>query len=79
MVTGTISTMVDLNMPPGMTDAERMAWLHKTGEALVRETGMPNGVTENQDVDGGQPAWGMWWTNHDEAPDGPTSPTKHQP
>lgn len=77
-VTSTIVDMVDLNMPPGMTDDERMTWLHKTGEALVRETGMPNGVTENQEIEGGQPVWGLWWTNRTEAPDGPTDSAQRE-
>ncbi|WP_157494901.1 hypothetical protein [Kutzneria sp. 744] len=52
--------MVDLNMPDGMSDEERVRWLREAGEALRRETGQPSGVTENQPGKDGQPVWGVW-------------------
>ena len=57
--------MVNLVMPAGMADGERIAWLHRTGEAPVLAIGMPEGVTENQESTTGNPLWGMWWTNND--------------
>jgi hypothetical protein len=54
--------MVNLNMPPGMTENERATWLEAIGQALVRETGQPSGVTEQQPGDHGQPVWGVWWS-----------------
>ncbi|MFC0544153.1 hypothetical protein [Kutzneria chonburiensis] len=55
--------MVDLNMPDGLSDDERVQWLRETGEALRRETGRSSGVTEHQPGKDGQSVWGIWWSD----------------
>lgn len=59
----TVGSMVDLNMPDGLSDEERLRWLRETGAALRRETGQPSGVTEHQPGKDGQPVWGIWWSD----------------
>jgi hypothetical protein len=54
--------MADLNMPEGLSEDERVEWLRRLGRQLVEETGQPSGVTENQPMPDGQPAWAIWWT-----------------
>jgi hypothetical protein len=54
--------MVDLNMPEGMSDDERVRWLQELGVALVRETEQPQGMVEDAEGEHGQPVWAVWWT-----------------
>ena len=55
-------SMVDLDMPEGMSDDERVRWLEELGVELVRETGQPQGTVE-ADGEHGQPVWGVWWSD----------------
>jgi hypothetical protein len=57
--------MVDLSMPDGMSDEERVRWLRETGAALARETGQPSGYAEQPQGEHGQPVWAFWWTEDD--------------
>ncbi len=52
--------MVDLNMPDGLGDEEKVAWLKKVGEQLKAETGQESGVYEQRETNTGQPVWVMW-------------------
>jgi len=54
--------MVDLNMPEGMSEDERVRWLGELGVALVRETGQPQGTVEAEG-EHGQPVWAVWWSD----------------
>jgi hypothetical protein len=55
-------SMVDLNMPEGMSDDERVQWLQELGAALVRATGQPQGMVEDPEGEHGQPVWAVWWS-----------------
>jgi len=55
-------SVVDLNMPEGMNDDERVRWLEELGVALVRETGQPQGTAEAEG-EHEQPVWAVWWSD----------------
>ena len=62
--------MVNLNMPDGLTDGERVQWLRNTCAALAEETGHPAGQIIHYPGDG-QPSWIMWWPDDE--------PGEHRP
>jgi hypothetical protein len=55
-------SVVDLNMPDGMSDEDRVRLLEELGAALVRETGQPQGTVETEG-EHGQPVWAVWWSD----------------
>jgi hypothetical protein len=62
--------MVDLNMPDGLSDDERVRWLREPGAAVVCETGQPSGQITLCNSDG-HPSWFMWWADEDDLPRDP--------
>lgn len=47
-------------MPEGLTDEERVAWLHDIGAKLKALTGAKSGTTPAIDIGAAQPVWFTW-------------------
>lgn len=56
---------IDFVMPEGLTNEERVAWLHEIGAKLKALTGQKSGTTPTIDVGAAQPVWFTWHSDDD--------------